>query len=161
MKVSHKVRLMVARQKPSDIEQIWLVPYPRGTPRRITIDLNSYRDISITSDSSKFVTVRVDYQSSVWLAPEGDSKRAVELPTGNIGFLTWGSDNALSWAPDGHVIYVSFGSGSPEIWMMDSNGDNRRQITNGGYNVAPSVSPDGRYISCSFPAGRARTISGG
>ena len=144
--------LMVAKQKPSDIEQVWLVPYPLGTPRRITSDLNSYRDISITSDSRKFVTLRVDYRSSVWLVPEGDSKRAIELPTGNIGFLTWGSDNALSWTPDSHIVYVSFASGSPEIWIMDSDGDNRRQLTNGGYNVGPSISADGHYIV--FVSGR-------
>src|SRR5215471_716858 len=138
--------LMVAHRARNEIDQVWLAPFPSGAPRRVIPDVNSYRDVSVSSDSSKLVTIRNSNQSSVWLAPEGDSNRAIELSTGDVGFLTWGSDNGLCWTPDGHIIYVSHVTGSPEIWIMDSQGNNRRQLTNGGYNIAPSVSRDGHYI---------------
>ena len=151
--------LMIAHRERNEIDQVWLTPFPSGTPRRITTDVNSYRDVSISSDASKLITIRNSNQSSLWLVPDGDSNRAVELPTGDVGFLTiWGYDNGLSWTPDGHIIYVSQVTGSPEIWIMDSQGNNRRQLTNGGYNVAPSVSRDGRYIVFISGRGGAQNV---
>src|SRR4051812_46374185 len=34
-----------------------------------------------------------------------------------------------------------------DIWMMDSDGSNRTQITDGGFDVEPVFSPDGHYIA--------------
>ncbi len=33
-----------------------------------------------------------------------------------------------NWTPDGHILFVSQRSGSPQIWIMDENGGNPRQI---------------------------------
>jgi Tol biopolymer transport system component len=53
----------------------------------------------------------------------------------------------VSWTPDGRLVFVSNESGSFDIWLMDSNGENRKQLTtNAGQNVTPDVSADGRLI---------------
>jgi Tol biopolymer transport system component len=53
----------------------------------------------------------------------------------------------LAWTPDGHVLYASDASGSANIWEMNPDGTETKQLTSGaGRNYGPSVSPDGRYI---------------
>lgn len=44
------------------------------------------------------------------------------------------------------IVYVSEQSGSPQLWLMNGDGGQKRQITKGGANTSPSWSPDNRYI---------------
>jgi eukaryotic-like serine/threonine-protein kinase len=126
--------------------QIWFLKYPEGKMRRVTNDLNTYRAIGLTADGSKFTTVQANGLVNVWVAPEGDAARAVQLPTGNVGFYSSAGTN-LSWTPNGRVVFVSNEGGAADIWVMDPDGKNRKQLTaNGRSNLSPAVSPDGRYI---------------
>lgn len=60
----------------------------------------------------------------------------------------WSSNLSPSWSPDGSKItYVSTRHGSPQIFVMDSNGGNSRRLTTiGKYNQSPKWSPDGKWI---------------
>lgn len=128
------------------LAQLWFVSYPDGEKRRITNDLNTYRTIGVTADGSKLSTIQVSGLVNIWVAPDGDAKRAVQLPTGNVGFYNL-SGNGLSWTPEGRIVFVSNESGNLDIWIMDPDGANRKQLTaNNGQNVSPVVSADGRYI---------------
>jgi Tol biopolymer transport system component len=54
------------------------------------------------------------------------------------------------WSPDGkRIAFFSDRSGDREIWTIDINTGEMRQITNlGGQNVAwPVWSPDGKYLA--------------
>lgn len=138
--------------------QLWFQSYPDGTVRRVTNDLNTYRAISLTADGTRLSTIQSSGLINVWVAPEGDAKRAVQLPTGNVGFYAAGGSN-LSWAPDGRLAFVSTESGVQDIWLMDSDGGNRKQLTsNSGQNVTPVASPDGRYIIFVSMRAGARSI---
>ncbi len=45
------------------------------------------------------------------------------------------------------MVYVSSASGDTEIWIMNQQGAELRQLTNdGATKFAPTVSPDGRYV---------------
>jgi serine/threonine protein kinase/Tol biopolymer transport system component len=126
--------------------QVWLLSYPGGETRRITNDLSGYRSISLTTDASKFSTIQTSGLVNIWLASEGDAKRAVQLPTGNVGFFG-SAGSSVSWTPDGRLVFVSNESGSFDIWLMDANGEDRKQLTlNAGQNLSPDVSGDGRFI---------------
>jgi len=49
--------------------------------------------------------------------------------------------------PDGrYIVYVSKGAGSPHLWRMDSNGENRRQLTDGEGELNPTITPDGKWV---------------
>src|SRR5258705_3246884 len=125
---------------------IWFLSYPEGKRRRVTNDLNTYRAIGSTADGSKFSTVQANGLVNVWVAPEGDAARAVQLPTGNVGFYSSAGTN-FSWTPNGRVVFVSNEGGAADIWVMDPDGKNRKQLTaNGRSNMSPAVSADGRYI---------------
>ena len=138
--------LVVGGDSPRE-SQIWYVGYPDGKTRRVTNDLNPYRAIGLTADSRKFTTVQAQGLVNLYVVPGGDASKAVRLGTGNVGFYGTGG-NSVAWTPDGHIAVTSTeDSGVPDIWFMDQNGENRKQLTaNGAQNTAPIVSPDGRYI---------------
>ena len=49
--------------------KVWLQPYPRGEPHRVTPDLLEYRNISVRGDGSAFVAVGLDAVYSLWRLP--------------------------------------------------------------------------------------------
>ena len=123
------------------------IGYPDGRIRRITNDLSEYRGIGLTQDGKKLTAIQTQGLMNLWVVPEGNAAKAIRLPTGNVSILYSRSANNVSWAPDGRIAYVSNESGSADIWLADSEGGNRKQLTaNGGTNLSPAVSPDGKYV---------------
>ena len=121
--------------------QIWHVAYPEGEARRITNDLNNYRALSLTADSTRLVTVTIKDFSNLWIAPEGNSVRAKSVST-----VT--ARGGVAWTPDGRVVFATETGGTWDIWIMNQDGSGRRQLTQGaGHNVDPAVSPDGKWIA--------------
>lgn len=52
-----------------------------------------------------------------------------------------------SWTPDEKIVYASRASGNLDIWIMNQDGSNQKQLTaNAGNNRWQTVSADGRYI---------------
>jgi serine/threonine protein kinase/Tol biopolymer transport system component len=126
--------------------QIWYISYPDGKARRVTNDLSAFRAIGLTADGSKFTTVKAEGLVNLYVVPDGDAAKAVRLPTGNVGFYA-SSGNSVEWMPDGRLAITTNEGGNQDIWTMDTDGGNRKQLTaNGGENIAPVVSPDGRYL---------------
>jgi len=121
--------------------QLWHLAYPGGEARRITNDLNRYSDVSLTAKSDALVTVQTNLVSNIWVAPKGDTGRARQITSG-----TQDGNFGVTWTPDGQIVYASQASGKSEIWIMDADGSNQRQLTNDGINARPAVSHDGRYI---------------
>lgn len=122
--------------------QIWHVSYPDGEVRKITNDLNNYSQLSLTADSGALVTVQTEGASGVWVSPQGDPSRAKQ-----ISFGRYDGQGGLSLMPNGRIVYVSRESGLNDIWIMDGDGKNQKQLTaNAINNVHPWVTPDGRYI---------------
>src|SRR5438132_672095 len=59
--------------------------------------------------------------------------------TGRKSLTTMG--DSPSWTPDGKIIFVSSRSGSRQIWMMDEDGGNPRQI---GHTLNPIMPQQAR-----------------
>jgi eukaryotic-like serine/threonine-protein kinase len=126
--------------------QLWYVSYPGGEARRIINDPNNYGSgsISITADSSTIATIQFETISNVFVAPAADVTRARQITHNLSGFA---SSYYLSWTPDGKLVYATTASGNRNIWIMNADGTENRQLTNGtAYDGGPAVSPDGRYI---------------
>jgi Tol biopolymer transport system component len=65
---------------------------------------------------------------------------------------------SLYWTPDGRIVYMSEESGNADIWSMNGDGSDRKQLTTNPHSdAAAEVSPDGRYIV--FISKRAGTES--
>ncbi|HEY3136575.1 MAG TPA: hypothetical protein VGL29_11160 [Blastocatellia bacterium] len=131
--------------------QLWHVSYPGGEVRKITNDLNNYNRLSLTADSSALVTVQTEGEMNLWVAPQGDAGRAKQISSGRSDGQT-----GLSWMPDGKIVYNSQGGGFVDIWSMDSDGKNQKQLTaNARSNFYPWATPDGRYIVFASTRSRA------
>jgi len=136
--------IVIAADKEASAIQLWLLSYPGADARRITTDLNNYGNLSLTSDSSAIVTTQNAQLMNLWVTPSGDA--------GSARQITSGSDRrdgmyGISWTADGQIIYSSSAGGSQEIWRMESDGSNQKQLTiDSSQRHSLSVSPDGRYI---------------
>lgn len=122
--------------------QIWHVSYPGGEVSKITNDLNSYNRLSITADSNALVTVQTETAAGIWIAPETDMSRTRQISSGR-----YDGTGGLSWTPGGKIVYTANDSGSTDLWVMDKDGKDKRQLTaNARSNVSPMATSDGRYI---------------
>ncbi|HEV8369878.1 MAG TPA: protein kinase [Pyrinomonadaceae bacterium] len=133
---------IAAEQEAVANRQIWYVSYPAGKVQRITNDLNDYQSVSLSADSTTLVTVQIERLSNIWIALNGDADRASQISSNKYDGL-----EGIAWTPNDQIVFVSRASGSPEIWIMNSNGTNQKQLTfDARLNSAPSVSADGRYV---------------
>jgi Tol biopolymer transport system component len=132
--------LMSAADKSSGyFYQIWHVAYPNGEARRITNDLNSYSDVSVTADSNTLLAVQGDWVSNLWIAPNGDSSRAQRITSGK-----YDGGMGVAWTPDGRIVHASR---DWDISILDADGSNQKLLTIDEHsNRWVSVTPDGRYI---------------
>ena len=150
--------LLVIAGPNAGLAQLWFLSYPDAQKRHITNDLNHHRAIGLTTDANKVVSIESTGLINVWVAPEGDAKRAVQMPVGNLGFYS-GGGNSVAWTPDNRIIYATTESNNIDLWSMDPDGGNRKQLTsNSGVNTSPVVSPDGRFIVFSSARSGKRQI---
>lgn len=143
--------LVTAQEHGTDTFKIWQLSYPSGEAQKLTNDLNSYPNISLTSDFNLLAAVQTEQDSNIWVLPAFDVARATPI-TQNRNFA-----RSLSWTPDGKIVYVSNASGSLDLYSIDAGGGNPSQLTtDSGFEGMPSVSPDGRYVV--FASDRAGKI---
>jgi serine/threonine protein kinase len=137
--------VIAQEQSNGGLYQVWQVSYPGGEARRLTNDLNSYNpsSLTLTADSSALVVVQRERYSNIWIAPNGEASRAHAV---NSRKNVQDGMSGLAWTPDGRLIYVTAINGKTNIWMMQADGSEPKQLTNSTADDYPEVSPDGRYI---------------
>ncbi|MGH9934600.1 MAG: TolB family protein, partial [Blastocatellia bacterium] len=124
--------------------QIWHLSYPSGAPHKVTRDLNNYANVSVTGDSRTIGATRGNSLVNIWIAPNGNASRAIQVTTGE---RREDGLRGLSWTPDDKIVYRSVAGGSPRIWIMEANGAGNRLLSvDTRQNFDPTVSPDGRHV---------------
>jgi Tol biopolymer transport system component len=138
-----------------DLFQIWHLSVPGGEARRITNDdSKNYRSVSLPTDASLIAATQQDEQSSIWIAPDGNASLARRITPGR-----YEGRYGVAWMPDGRILYHSFASGNDDIWIMNADGSDQRQLTvNPGTDDDCQVSPDGRYIVFRSQRGDGMTL---
>ena len=125
--------------------QLWQIDYPGGGARAITKDLNSYSSAGVTADMKSLVTVLHRRITNLWIAPADRASEAVRIHSGNSKDLGW--TLGVEWLRDGKIIYGSTASGKEDVWLMNADGSEQRQLTTtAGANFEPTVSDDGRTV---------------
>jgi Tol biopolymer transport system component len=138
--------LAVARDRSSiagSPDQIWKVSRADGKAERVTNDLNYYIDVSVAADSHTLTATVKSDTSTIWIADAGNLESIRQVTTSNLSGL-----DGLAWTPDGRIVYTTLERDNRDIWIMNADGSNPKQLTfeNSG-DLYPSVSPDGRYIA--------------
>ncbi|MBK8466629.1 MAG: PD40 domain-containing protein [Chloracidobacterium sp.] len=116
--------LLTASEGSTAPQQLWHISLPDGTASRITRDLNSYEGLSLTSDTKTLAVIQDHVVSNIWTT--GENVSAAKQVISEAGWL-----NELIWLPDGRLAYTSRAGGSSDIWTMNADGSNIRQLTVG------------------------------
>jgi serine/threonine protein kinase/Tol biopolymer transport system component len=135
--------LLAARDPESRLTQIWFLSYPEAKTRRVTNDLSSYNGLTLTADGKTLVSVQAERVSNIWTVPGGDTSLARRLTT------EAGKDEGLeglSWTPDSRIVYSARATGTWDLWIINQDGTNNRQLSFNARATFPSVTSDGRYI---------------
>jgi Tol biopolymer transport system component len=120
--------------------QLWHVAYPGGEIRRLTNDVESYGYPLVTKDG-KIWCAQFEDTNSIWV-DRSPYDAAVPLSSPYKRSLNWVRTNSL-----GQIVFGSDARGNRDVWMINSDGTDERQLTqNAGNNVMPVPSEDGRFI---------------
>ncbi|HEX6048291.1 MAG TPA: amidohydrolase family protein [Gemmatimonadaceae bacterium] len=106
---------------------------------RFTTDEGTWMSLDLSPDGRTLV---FDLVGDVYTLPVSGGKAT--RVTDGLPF-----DAQPRWSPDGkHIVFVSDRDGSDDVWIMDADGKNARQITRTDRTqfVSPDFTPDGKYI---------------
>lgn len=138
--------LLVIRRKTTVLPgQIWYVAYPSGKTTRITSEADNYGFIRISADSRSLVAQQDIGHFNIWLAPIENPLQGQQISMGSAAAHGTGG---VAFMPDGKIVYTSNQSGNMDLWLMNANGSQPRQLTvnAGTVNNHPKPTADGRYI---------------
>lgn len=136
---------VIAREKPNQPTQIFYLPFDTNkVVQKLTNNLHNYNSLSLSADS-QFLAEQSAGKSDIWLAEKENASQIKQITFDdeeNTGV------NGLTFTPDGKIIYTSPRSGNIDLWMMNADGSDQKQLTSnlGGWNIRPRSSADGRYI---------------
>ena len=123
--------------------QIWLIPYPTGAPRRITNDLLYYREVSVSADGTKLVADVADAVVHLWRTPLDGDERPQRISSGHFDGV--GGVSAIG----DRVVFTSTERGTTSLWSMDADGGKRKQLIRKPYREEYPVAFTGgiAYVS--------------
>ena len=124
--------------------KLWRIAASGGSPREVFLPTNTASDPAVSAMRNRLAYTETPTVSSVWRASL-DSPSAAGHPILRSG----GREFSPSYSPDGaRIADISDQSGFEEIWISDSEGGNRVQITNlkGPQPGRPLWSPDGKWL---------------
>jgi Tol biopolymer transport system component len=129
--------------------QVWHIRARDGGATQVTHDLNNYRNLSLTADAGRLVAVQVQAISNIMVGPGfADASAAKTMKSVTQVRSETGSLDGLAWTRDDRIVFASNAGGSgPDIWIMNADGSNAKQLTVGA-RVAQglTVTPDARHI---------------
>ena len=123
-------------------EEGWDVAAPPAEMRQVSIDVTegTWMSLDVSPDGS---TIVFDMLGDIYTLPIGGGQ-ATAIASG----MPWEIQPRFS--PDGsRIAYTSDRAGGDNIWIMDADGENARQLTRESFRLLnnPTWSPDGRYIA--------------
>src|SRR5262245_40734687 len=131
-----------------DRDGLWRTSVSGATPERLTAAGDNVYSPAISRQGNRIAYTQSNADTNIWRFEAPNSPGRTGGPTKLIASTF--HDNSARYSPDGkRIVFRSTRSGSPEIWVCESDGSNRIKLTSfGGPNAgSPSWSPDGRQIA--------------
>lgn len=120
--------------------QLYLLAYPGGEVRKVTNDPHNYTLISGARDSSLFLTLNIEDDSSVWqVSATGEARPDV------TGVIQRKGVSEILWDGAGKFLYTVNDGTHTNLWVQES-GASLRQLTFEADNFKPAQSDDGRLV---------------
>jgi Tol biopolymer transport system component len=121
-----------------EVSDVWAVSQS-GDVRRLTTGGHEGADGLTTSSNAQIVFTEGEYdQSKLWgMNVDGTNRHRL---TDNTGFLPFAARGGTL------VAYVSTTGGTHHIWLIESDGRNNRQLTFGGGENYPTLTPDNNWV---------------
>ncbi len=131
--------LFTASENIGDPTRIWQLDRSSNVGRALTDAAVSYWRISCGSTCEKMAATTVSPDFRIFSVNIKGERAVRELAQARDG---------LAHSPDGKIVYASDSAGTEDIWIMNPDGSEQRQLTSGnGVDSEPLVSPDGRTIA--------------
>jgi Tol biopolymer transport system component/tRNA A-37 threonylcarbamoyl transferase component Bud32 len=127
---------------------LWRLPVSGGSPEPLPAIGENAEGPAISRHGGHLAYTYLRSNINIWRAPGPNSTAKGSAPTRLIASTR--DQDSSQYSPDGSKIaFASDRSGSIEIWVCDSQGQNPVQLTNFGRTLTgtPRWSPDGRYIA--------------
>ncbi|HQU81540.1 MAG TPA: protein kinase [Pyrinomonadaceae bacterium] len=117
--------------------QVWEINYSDGQMKQITKDFNGYNALSASADGKNLLAVQRDFLASVWNVPIDNSAQAKRLTEGKFEGI------GIAFTSENRLLYSSNISGGFEIWSMNLDGSDKKQLTSDAvFKVTPcAVNP--------------------
>lgn len=137
--------ILTLAKEPEKGRQIWNVDYPSGKTSRVTNDLNSYLEISLTKDGKTFVSELQSLTSNVWVYPIAEPETGKALTAGSYGQYALGD---LNFATQDNIIYDGRNEVERDLWTVNVDDGKQTRLTqnNGSRNAQISATSDGKYV---------------
>ena len=136
--------LIAASRIPNANFLLWQVSVATGDAAPLTKDSESYSELSLDKAADAIVATQTKGDFSLLLY----KINLLSNETGNLSDKRVLADaRRVGFAPNGKLIFSSLMSGNAEIWSINPDGSEQRQLTNDPADDAtPVSSPDNRFI---------------
>ncbi|HWO87573.1 MAG TPA: amidohydrolase family protein [Gemmatimonadales bacterium] len=129
---------------------------PRGPVDTVAFEVSegTWLNLDVSPDGRWIV---FDLLGDIWRMPISGGR--AELLSGGTAF-----EHQPRFSPDGRTIaFISDRSGADNVWLMDADGSNRRQLTrvDDPLPTAPMWMPDGEWIVVKRHVRSTRSVGGG
>lgn len=129
--------LVTASKTPNRNFLIWHISVDSDKAEPLTKDSETYASLSLDSKAQTLVSTQVKQDLRLQLFQFADPAASRFLVNASLARFT----------VDGKIIFSSQMSGNEEIWSIDEDGSNQRQLTNNTADeTAPIVSPDNGFV---------------
>ena len=127
---------------------LWRVSINGGEPSKLDVGARSPTSPRISRSSHRLAFVESFQDANVWRLSLTASNTEAKTPTKFISSTRY--DSSAQYSPDGkRIAFRSDRSGTNEIWLCDSEGNNLIQLTelHGSLAGSPRWSPDGKFVA--------------
>ena len=130
--------LITAEKFPDRYFRIWEVDRSTGNTAQLTSDPEAYSRLNLDAKGTMLLstTVEPDFRLNLY-----------ELSGSHVAPRILTNAQTVSTAPNGRIVFSSDMSGNPEIWSVNPDGSDQRELTNTeAIEMVPIVSPDNKTI---------------
>jgi len=134
------------QEEKKDSKKEEVLPLKPDGKIEFTTDEGTWMSLDLSSDGQ---TIVFELLGDIYTLPFAGGE--AKLIAGGMSF-----DSQPRFSPDGkRIAFLSDRNGSENVWLMDADGQNPKQLTKGSKTlyISPSWTPDGNYVVTSRSSG--------